>query len=95
MTEESNALQRLGNWTEYLDATGESMLTADGFDDAFMGVSLEWGPPRAVYSYDKCVEMLRRDMNYEEAVEYMDFNVVGAYVGEQTPVFVREDAGVA
>jgi hypothetical protein len=54
-------------------------------------MSLEWGPPRAVYSYDKCVEVLERDMDYEDAVEYMEFNVTGAYVGEQTPVFTREE----
>jgi hypothetical protein len=28
-------------------------------------------------------------MGLDEAREYFDFNVAGAYVGEQTPVFVR------
>jgi hypothetical protein len=26
-------------------------------------------------------------MDYEEAVEFFDFNVVGAYVGDNTPLF--------
>ena len=32
-------------------------------------------------------------MPYEEAVEYFEFNVAGAWVGEQTPIFVdlKED----
>ena len=27
-------------------------------------------------------------MTYEEAIEYFDFNVTGAYVGKNTPIFV-------
>ena len=34
--------------------------------------------------------MKRDNMDYETAHEHMEFNVVGAYVGEQTPIFVRE-----
>lgn len=30
-------------------------------------------------------------MNHEEALEYFDFNVDGAYVGEQTPIFVEDE----
>ena len=29
-------------------------------------------------------------MDYEEAVEFFDFNVTGAYVGENTPVFLED-----
>jgi len=35
------------------------------------------------------VLMFRDEMPYDEAVEYIEFNVVGAWVGEQTPMFVR------
>ena len=28
------------------------------------------------------------DMSYEEAVEFFEFNVTGAYVGEHTPAFL-------
>jgi len=40
--------------------------------------------------YDHCIQVLTRDMSLDDAVEHMEFNVVGAYVGEQTPIFVRE-----
>jgi|TARA_R110000796_G_scaffold166019_3_gene282888 hypothetical protein len=82
--------RKLADWAESLENTGEAMLVADGFEEAFMGVTNDWGPPRAVYSYDHCLQVLERDMNYLDAIEYMEFNVVGAYVGEQTPIFVRE-----
>jgi hypothetical protein len=28
-------------------------------------------------------------MNEEEAIEYMEFNVIGAYMGKKTPLFMR------
>lgn len=68
------------------------VLLADGFSRAFIGMTDEWnGATRSVYDYDKCIRVLmRRDkMSQEEAREYMDFNVVGSYVGEATPLFVK------
>ena len=64
-------------------------LLADGFEDALIGIT-EGMNAVAVYDYESCVHILtEQDMSYDEAVEYMDFNVTGAYVGEKTPVFVR------
>jgi len=64
-------------------------LLADGFEDALIGIT-EGMNSVAVYDYESCVHILtEQDMSYDEAVEYMDFNVTGAYVGEKTPVFVR------
>jgi len=65
-------------------------LLADGFDDALIGIT-EGMNPVSVYDVDKCIEVLMRDheMNQEDAVEYFYFNVVSAYIGEKTPVFLR------
>jgi hypothetical protein len=71
-----------------------SLLKADGFDDAILGVGLKKGSEDSiVYSYEKCVEILmdREDMTYEDAIEWMEFNVVDAYVGPTTPIFVHTD----
>jgi len=70
------------------------MLKADGFDEAVIGVCRCKGREDVLaYSYEKCVDILmKRDkMSYEEAAEYMDFNVVDAYVGELTPAFVTKE----
>jgi len=70
----------------------EELLKADGFDDAIIGVGRKKGSEDSiVYSYDKCVEILmeRDEMDYEGAVEFMEFNVVDAYVGPRTPIFVQ------
>ena len=64
---------------------------ADGFADALIGVGHQFNTQLAVYDWDKCVMILieRDKMSYEEAVEFMDFNVSGAWVGKNTPVFVK------
>ena len=79
------------------DVNGEALF-ADGFDDAIMGYDA--AGYRVVYDYDKCIEILAKDMTnldddddpYMMAVEYFDFNVIGAYMGESTPVFIRLQA---
>tara|TARA_A100001201_G_scaffold60232_1_gene57618 strand:+ start:171 stop:587 length:417 start_codon:yes stop_codon:yes gene_type:complete len=62
---------------------------ADGFDDAIIG----WdGNSQSIsYSYNKCLDILReRDgMSLEEAHEFMEYNVVSAYVGDCTPLFIH------
>jgi hypothetical protein len=63
-------------------------LLADGFDEAIIGIS-QCNTPKAVYDTKKCIEILmnRDKMSEEEAVEFFQFNVVGSYMGEKTPIF--------
>ena len=66
------------------------MMKADGLDDAIIGVGLQFDKPdRLIYDYDKCIDILMKlnDWDDEEAIEWMEFNVRGAYVGESTPIF--------
>ena len=68
------------------------MITADGFETAFVAVAFRYnGNDIAVYDYDLCIDVLidRDAMSVEEAHEFMSYNVIGAYVGEQTPLFIR------
>jgi hypothetical protein len=66
-------------------------LVADGFDDAIIGMARQFNQVLVVYDEDKCLSILmeRDGMTEEEAEEFFEFNVVGAYVGEGTPVYVR------
>ena len=76
---------------EALKEMEENTLLIDGFDEAFLGFSQRINQPiLAVYSYDRLVKvcMDRDGMEWEEAVEYVDYNIVGAWVGEQTPIIV-------
>lgn len=67
----------------------DEFLFADGFDDAIIGVDLN--SMRIIYSVSKCIEILQVDMNEEDAAEYFDFNVLNAYVGEQTPIWCNDN----
>jgi hypothetical protein len=70
-------------------------LFADGFDDAIMGVDLNSEVPRVVYSVEKMTFILmhRDNMSEEEALEYLDFNVFQAYLGEGTPIYMNQMSG--
>jgi hypothetical protein len=63
-------------------------LSADGFEAAIIGVCDD----RLVYSNQRCIEilMIRDEMSYLDAIEYFDFNVRGAYMGEKTPIWVED-----
>ena len=70
----------------------DKTLSAFGYDKAFLGVFDRVGQPTVfVYDYHKCVEllMISRNISNEDAEEYMQFNVVGAWVGTGTPAFLK------
>ncbi len=45
---------------------------------------------RVVYSADKIIEILSKEMTHEEAEEFYEYNILGAYMGEMTPIYVSE-----
>lgn len=76
---------------EILLQQDENALLMDGFDEALIGFSQRINEPLlAVYSYSKMMEALisRDGMTDEEAMEYVDYNCVGSWVGERTPIIV-------
>jgi len=75
---------------EILEAYPEdSFLTADGFNDAVIG--LDEQSMRLVYSVSKCIAILKSEgMTEEDALEHFSFNVSGAYVGDQTPIWCND-----
>lgn len=76
---------------EELSEVNPDALVADGFEGAYVGYASQYpSPPLAVYDSDKCISILmeRDGMDYAGAVEFFEFNVLGAYVGEGTPLFL-------
>ena len=63
----------------------------DGYDDCIIGVGTRCGMTN-VFIYDKhkmITKLVRRDdMTYDEALEFIDFNIAGAFIGEDTPILV-------
>ena len=85
------------NIPDWIEQYNEEALTADGFEEAIVGICERSGnAPVVAYDRDKCIEILVKQFDYsdpdldchEAATEYFDFNVAGAYMGEHTPVFI-------
>jgi hypothetical protein len=73
----------------------DGLLLADGFDAALIGVGFRFTHAVAIYDKQACLRILetRDKMSPDEAEEFFDFNVAGAFVGEQTPVYVEQWIG--
>ena len=73
--------------TQKLDET----LSADGFDDAIIGLDTTNVPYRIVYCKEKMQEILvlQDKMSLSEAIEYLEFNVWYAWVDEGTPIYIE------
>ena len=76
---------------EWIAEQNPDALTADGFEEAIIGVAERCGQPAlVVYDANRCIEILvaRDGMDYDEAMEFFTFNTLGAWVGEHTPLFL-------
>lgn len=74
-----------------LDLCGEdALLFMDGHDDAIIGVAERDGAFVVVYDQNRVLRKLcqRDGMNDEEAEEFFEFNIAGAFMGDQTPIFM-------
>lgn len=70
----------------------ETVLLADGLESAFIGIGRQFNHPVAIYSYKKVIKaLIRQGMDREGAIEYFDYNIGGAFVGDQTPVFLQDE----
>ncbi len=74
---------------------GEELLFMDQeyFDEAIIGVATNaLGMMAVAYSEPRIIEILIKHdrMTPDEAMEHYQFNILGAYVGENTPVFIDD-----
>jgi hypothetical protein len=67
-------------------------MTAEGFEDAIIGVTVNHHHPMVVvYDYRKCVEILvSQGLTHDDAQEYLSFNTLAAYVGEHGPLYMEK-----
>ena len=49
---------------------------------------------RVVYSVDKIIGILSEEMSEEEAREFYEYNILGAYMGDMTPIYVNEHGSI-
>lgn len=66
------------------------LLRMDGFDDAILGVVERIGLQTVCYDLNKVIEILmKQGMDEQDAWDWYQFNMLGAWVGEATPVFLE------
>jgi hypothetical protein len=63
-------------------------IKADGLDEAIIGQCRV--TERVIYDVTKIVMILmeRDGMTSDEALEFYEYNIEGAYVGEMTPIYM-------
>jgi len=71
----------------------DGVMIIDGANSALVGVGQRCGqPPIAIYSYDALVAHFVADgMDEGEAMEWIEYNIVGAWLGEGTPIVLVKD----
>lgn len=77
----------------YLDGGELLFVDPEYFDEAIIGVATSsTGMMAVAYSEPKIIELLIRhdQMDPDEAMEYYQFNILGAYLGENTPIFIDD-----
>jgi len=84
-------IQPLTNFelNEHLADLYSEAITFDGLEEAIIGYGHQFYNPVAIYDYQKIMNLLvNQGMTDEEAVEYFNFNIQGAYLGDNTPIIL-------
>ena len=92
MTYESDNETRTDSILEYVRHNFPDSLLANGYDTAIVGVASGCDTGRVVYSIPKMIEICMKELatDYEEALEWLEYNTFNAYVGEFTPIYLDE-----
>ena len=77
---------------EYIESNYPDSLLANGYDSAIVGIASGNDTGRVVYSIPKMIEVCMKELavDYEEALEWLEYNTFNAYVGELTPIYLDE-----
>lgn len=60
----------------------------ESYDDCIIGITYDGS--KVIYDATKIMDVLMSidDMTDEEALEFFEYNILGSYVGENTPIYV-------
>ena len=70
----------------------EDLIKFDDLDDAIIGVTVgNYEESTIAYDYNKCIIIIAtlHNLDLNSAKEYLNFNIVNAYIGKQTPIFIN------
>lgn len=66
----------------------DTFLKIDGHDNAVIGVDLK--SMRLIYSVSEIIKNLMNDMSEEDAVEFYEYNIACAHLGDMTPILCED-----
>lgn len=68
----------------------EYVILADGFEEAFLGVSVN-KPARVIYDYWKCLDLIikKDDAEFDEAMDWLD-DFIDEELGEHSPLYIKQ-----
>jgi len=72
----------------------QDYISYDGFDKAILGTVERIGLNVLCYDLNKVIEILvaQHGMDEDEAYEYYEYNMLGGWLGDNTPVFLGSNA---
>jgi len=83
----SEVMEKLG---EYQELGGEVYSLPDKFDSALVAVGWRFKDgPLAVYDKNQAIGILDNEMGEEWGEEFFEFNIIGSWIGDSTPVFIE------
>ena len=79
---------------EHLAELNEEAILYDDYDEALIGIGHRNGSGAiAAYDLDKVFKELEKilgpECSEEDVIEYFDYNVMGTWAGEYTPIFIE------
>lgn len=75
---------------EFLRDYYPKALLMDGFDDCILGICIRFGQ-EPIIAYDQnavIAKLMQQGVDEEQAIEYFEFNQLGAWMGDTTPCFI-------
>jgi hypothetical protein len=78
---------------DFIAVWAPDAMVMDGFDDCVVGVADSFGQPtRIVYDREAILmKLVKKDgMTKDEALDWIEYNMIGSYVGEAMPLFLSK-----
>ena len=71
---------------QFYDLLEDEAIRWDGLDECIIGASSDG---KVVYDIKKMITHFQAEgLSRENAIEHIDYNILGAYVGELTPIHI-------
>ena len=79
---------------EWIEEGYPEALKVDGYDDCIVGVCHRFGQKTIIIYDTKMIlrKLINNDgMTIDEALEYFEYNILGAWHGDSTPCFLERE----